>query len=662
MNKLIAITILAIIILNTATAQHSMPDVNRLMKMLPAERQKYADSLKNALTGDITQPDLAIQPPPKDLPRLSMIRAKPPTRTELVQQVQKSQSQLQSVLPKTEVEEVKKFAAENNVEAMHGAAIADFYSNQPEKALWLMMQAAQQQPDSVVVWNNLGAMYNLAGLQHRAVPMLQYCLQHEPGSSMVLNNLGQSFLGLGELVKARQYLQQCLAIDSLNPDANHSMGLIHLYAKEVDAAMRCFERELSVAMRMSTYALAVKNGKKINLRALKEKRDAMNKRPQKDYFSEIHLTKFKLLTYPSTVKEAYEQVADYSTIASSIQEEIQFWNSVGYLNKKEIIEDGKSRHGIYHELVKVLLDELHEEFDLEYLANTTEKDTEIAIDINNMYEKKLREIQCLKPPPGSTLEVQEAYEAKCCIKFHQPLRNMKMMELASHWYPKMKASHLRWKSYINQLISIVALDPSPGNKLMVYKAVAAYFSAMGIAMLYSGTAEAVKGTLPICDTSYNEDKADSVIEANRKWELSCPAWLNVEIDVEVGKIKADCNKYAVEFGKSIMGGYEYEFKTGRSTLLAGYGVKGKFLANTAKAGIQQMLYLTFDDNGFADFGTRFKADAGFGDTPFTAGPVKFGGTLAGVEGSWQLGMNSGFTSKVVGKGVLADFIKIDKSL
>ena len=75
-----------------------------------------------------------------------------------------------------------------------------------------------------------------------------------------------------------------------------------------------------------------------------------------------------------------------------------------------------------------------------------------------------------------------------------------------------------------------------------------------------------------------------------------------------------------------------------------------------------MLFVTFDHNNeFADFGTRFKASAGIGDTPFEAGPVKFGGTLAGVEATWDVSINGGSVTKVKGKGVLADFIKLDST-
>jgi tetratricopeptide (TPR) repeat protein len=649
-----------------------MPDVNRMMSMTPAERQKYGDSLIKAATKNATNmadkyglaldetvlPGSEIKPPVKDIAKLSLIPSRPPTRTELVQQVQKSQQQLQSVMPKPEVAEVQKFSAQQSAAEIHEASIGKFYNNEPAKALYLMMEAAKQQPDSAIVWNNLGSMYNMVGLSHKAIPMLQHALQKVPGSSMILNNIAQSYFNLGDLAKARQYLEECLAIDSLNPDANHSMGMLHMFAKNYDKAMASFERELSVAMRASTLAYAAKMGKKFNLRALMKKRNAMNSVPQKDYFEEIALGKFKIPNYPMTVKEAYEQVPEFMTLGNSIGQEIMFWNTIGFPSKEQIEREGRSRPGMYSSLVKALLDELGEEFTPEYLANSDDSDFEAAGEIMNNHLKVMMSIQCPKPPQGASLEAQHAYEVKCCKEIKTPLVNQYLATYGGFWQPKMRVAQGRWKSYINQMIAIVQLDPSSGNQLAVYRTVAAYFTFMARAMSYSGTTEAIKHTLPYCDT-LTIAEADSVIEADRKWRLECPSWLNIEVDFESGKVKADCNKFGLEVGDGIFGLYEHEFKTGSSTLAVGQGVKAKFFGGIGKASLKEMIYVTFDNNNqFSDFGVRRKAEVSIDDTPFKIGKVKYGGTILGVEGTWQTGINTGHTFTVKGKGLLTDFVNL----
>lgn len=673
----IAVHFMSVINAQKKATQPVMPDVNRLMAMSPAQREQYADSLKKVHSQMVVQmasqtgmaidetvlPGFDIKPPKKDLARLALIPSRPPSRTELVAQLQKSKEQLQAVIPKPQLQEIEKFSNKNNLATLHETSIAGFYNNEPEKALYLMMNVASKQPDSIIVWNNLAAMYNHVGMQHRAAPMLQYCLQHVPGSSLILNNLGQSFMGMGDLVKAKRYFIDCLNIDSLNPDANHSMGLMHMFDKEFDEAMKYFNRELAVAVRSSTLAYAVKMGKKVNLRALQEQKNALNGRKQKDFFEEISLGKFKIPTYPQTVPAAYEQIPEYLIFGNSVQQEAMFWLSIGQPSKEQIEHEGKTRPGLFASLVNALLDELHEEFTPEYLSNMDEDDLQKGLAIFYKAEQLLANVVCPEPPQGSSIEAQIAYEIKCCKEKQQPIRNQRLMEYSGFWRPKIDVAQQRWKSYINQLIAIVQLDPSSGNQLMVYRTVSAYFTFLGSALLYSGTGEAVNKSLIICDDRYDLEKADSVINADRNWRLQCPAWLNIEVDVEVAKIKADCSKYGIEAGSTIMGQYEYNFKTGSSTLAAGVGVKAKFFKDIGKASIKQMAYITFDNNNqLADYGILGKAEVGLGDTPFNGGPIKVGGTIAGIKGEYQLGINSGYTSEVKGIGVLAEFVKINRSL
>jgi hypothetical protein len=115
----------------------------------------------------------------------------------------------------------------------------------------------------------------------------------------------------------------------------------------------------------------------------------------------------------------------------------------------------------------------------------------------------------------------------------------------------------------------------------------------------------------------------------------------------------------------LRGSYEHDFRTGTSTLAGGLGLKAKFFAGAGGADLKQMVYVSFDNNNqFSDFGLKGTASVKIGDTPagIADGIAKVGGTVAGVEGGYTLGLNSGFSSNVKGKGVIADFIKIDQSL
>ena len=111
-----------------------------------------------------------------------------------------------------------------------------------------------------------------------------------------------------------------------------------------------------------------------------------------------------------------------------------------------------------------------------------------------------------------------------------------------------------------------------------------------------------------------------------------------------------------------MAGYERDFKTGTSTIMAGAGLSAKFFANIGKASVKQFVYISFDNNlNFSDFGIRGKAEVGIGDNPIKIGKGKAGGTIAGIEGGYTWGINSGFNSSVKGKGAIADFVKIESN-
>lgn len=656
--------------ITTYSQQNIPPDVEKIMKMSPAEQKKYAEELQKKYIQQanskkataLSNPaypglDLEIKQPVKDIKRLSLIPSRPPQRTELIQQVQQSKQQLQSVTPKPVVEEIKKFTVESPAEKLQSAAIANYYGNNPERALLLMMEAVQKQPDSVILWNNLGALYTMSGLEHRAVPLLQYCLEKVPGSSMILNNLGQAFMGLGDMQRALKYLTECIESDSMNPDANHSLGMLHMWQNEFDKAANCFARELEVCTRNSTLMYMKKMGRKVALRAIQKRKNSLNGRPQKNHFEEIALGKVKLPPLPKSVKEADAYKSDYQTFYNSVTAEREFWHGLTY-SQEQAEAEGKRPPGVYHTLCQLMFEELTNEYTPEYLGNFPASDATALMEIYNPLITALYTTQCPPPPAGMSIDAQAAWETKCCEEIKRPKADAVISAYGSFYRPKMEVAVQRWKTMINEMIDIAQLDPSTGNQLMVYRTVGNYFAFLGQAASFGPHIE-----LPNCKENYDPNREDSIIAADHAWRLECPSWLNVELDMEVGKFKADCSKYTLEVGSSIMGQYEYDFKKGTATFAAGYGVKAKFAKDLVKAGMKQMAFITFDSDGkFADIGYRGKYEVGISDTPIKIGLIKVGTTVAGVEANYSVGINSGFVTNVKGKGVLADFIKIDKSI
>lgn len=595
-----------------------------------------------------------IKPPVKDVKRLMLLPSQPPTRAQIVSSLQQSVQEIQQRMAPGKITEVTKFTATQPIETIQQKAIMDFYSDDPKGAVLMMMQTAAKAPDSLLLLNNLGAMLNLHAAEHKAIPLLQYCLQKMPNNSIVLNNIGQSFLGLGDMLKAAAYFNQCLSIDSLNIEANHSMGMLHYFKQEYDAAMKYFERELSVAARRSTLAMAYKMGRKFNLRAVMQRRQRRNG-AQKDHFEEITMGKFSFPNMPQTTTEIFQNQQFYSKYASSLQAESLTWTN--YANKTlsaYTSSMGRQHPGLYSDLVQAMLDELHEEFTPEYLTNFTSDDHQNIMEIIATNTTLLAQLKCPEPPAGASIDAQEAYEIKCCREIKQPVADRMVKEISDYISPIIKKGEARWKAYINQLVDIVQLDPGISNQAMVYNAVAGYFNYLSLGAAWFSAGE-VNNFLPKCFAPYDSDELDSLIESDREWQVSCPAWLNVEVDFDGVVLKVDCNKYVIEAGESIMGAFEHEFQSGKSTLLFGPGAKGEFLG--IKGEVKNQFFLTFDKNKeFSDFGIKSTAEVGLSGTPIHIGPnIKFGGNLAGIEISNVMSIISGYSESVELKGAATWF-------
>jgi tetratricopeptide (TPR) repeat protein len=672
MKKLLQLLIICCVCINTLAQQKKslvpeMPDVNKLMKMSPAELEaykkqmikqtseqaaEYADA-NNLNINKSAMQGLDIKQPVKDIKRLSLIPSRPPTRLEITANLQQSIQQIQKGIPAPKIEEIKNITNNIAVEEINDKAIAEFYHDNPKAGLLMLLETTVKDPDEINMMNNLAAMFNLCGVEQKAIPILMYALEKVPNSSTLLNNMGQAYLGLGEMQRAAGFFNQCLAIDELNPEANHSMGMIKYYKKEYDAAMSYFEKELRVAMRRSTLAMAYKMGNKFNLRALAANRNKHKGAAQKNFFEEITLGKFSLPIFPSTAKEVLERRGELDVFAASVQAEMLFW--MQNAQQTAVVDNNNPNvyPGLYHDLVKAMLDELNEEFTPEYLNPYGENEADVAAKILQTNGEDIGKVKCPEAPAGSSVKVQQEYEIACCEQKKRPLADKLLGDLGSHITPLFELGLKRWKSYINQLVAIVQLDPSPSNQSVVYSAVSAYFAYVNTAMIFYTGGE-VNNLLPYCVSKYQNIDLDSLVQSDREWRMNCPSWLNIEVDLGGAAIKADCNKYAIEAGGGLMAGFEHEFKSGKSTLLVGVGIKDKF-AKILKIEAKSQFYITFDNNkAFSDFGIRNTYKLGLNVAPIPIGGIKIGANYGGVESVNNKSLLSGTDEyKVSKKGVVA---------
>jgi tetratricopeptide (TPR) repeat protein len=648
----------------------AMPDLNKLRKMSPAELEAYKKQMlkqystqakqlaqqANFKLDEMTLPDFKVQLPPKDVKRLSLIPTQPPTLIQLSDMLRATKRKIEAVVKPTVLQEVKKIAETQQAEMLQQAAIGAFYADRPEQSILIAIEAALNNAADQTAWNNLAAIMNMTGFQHKAIPILMNQLQSDPVNSMLLNNMGQAYLGLGDIGMAELFLKQCLQHDPLNPEANRSMGMIKFFYEQYEEGMLYFEKELEVAFRRSTMALFRGRDKAFNIYQLRKKRNI----PRRDYFGELSFDRFKLPSLPEKTDQTAEAKIKGEAFAQSVAAEMLYWNDRAQLPEEEIKKDGEKMPGIYSHYVEALLKDLHEVYRSEELLLFNELDLNHIKQLLNDYHTKLMAVKCPEAPAGASHGEYEAYIKKCC-DLKKPIMDAFVAEYNAFVFKRSNRALGIWKEYLNDLINIVSLDPGAGNKIMVYRNLQQYCTVLGQCW---GSGQFLDPPME-CSTGLTTAEADSLVASSRNLDLSCPQWLNIEVDVKVAKIKADCNKYAIEAGKFWQAGYEHNFRTGTTTLSAGVGAKAKFFANTGGADLKAMVYVSFDNNNeFSDAGIMGKASVKIGDTPFVlaGGNGSAGGTLGGTEGMVKLGLNSGFTSVAKGTGALAEVVKIDKSL
>jgi tetratricopeptide (TPR) repeat protein len=542
---------------------------------------------------------------------------------------------------------------------LQSLSIGQWMNDNPVQAMLLSMASALKSPQEPATWNNLAALYNMIGLEQQAVPILRYWLERMPDNAMLLNNMGQAYLGMGDIDKATNYLQQCLAVDQLNPEANHSMGMIAAFSNQVDKAMEYFSRELQVAYRRSTLAQIKRMGRSVNLLQLRKQRTGI---PHRNLFAEIGLSKFRVPPLPKAASETAAWKGEKAGLMKNLHAELIFWTNAGNVTVAQLKAEGQRPRSLYADLAEVLIREHGNEYIPRLGLVRGDDDVAALTEMANQYYAHLAAAVCPTPPqkPGQAEEVFKAYAKKCC-DLHTPIINAFMSEHNGFVQQRLDAGIGNWKSYINGLVDIAQLDPSPGRKRLVYGAVAGYFNFL-LSSLMTTVAEE---DLPAeCMVQMTSEEANEIITANHNIQFDCPSWLNIKLDMSMLKFGADCNKYTIEGGEGLMGGFEKNFKTGVSTLSVGVGVKANF--GIAKADAKQMIYISFDNNDqMTDIGIKGAAGAGVGVTTeglITESIGKVSSTLAGVEGGYSLGLNSGFRATLTGKGVMKEFIQLETKL
>lgn len=668
MKKILPFLLISLFFVTAATAQQkpavALPDINKLMNMTPAEREAYKKKMLNqasqqtkeiARQGNIkidetALPDYELQLPEKDVKRIASIPAGIQTMSQLITTLKNIKQKIESATSNEILDGVKKLAASQNAAQLQSSSIALWYSDKPVAAVLLSIESVLKNPDTAIAWNNLAALYNMCRLENKSVPILRYWLEKLPQNSLLLNNMGQAWLGLGDIPAAETYLKKCLAIDSLNPEANRSMALICAKRNEPEKAKEYVKKEQQITQRESTVKQVEKiTNSPVNIYFIYIKNPRI---PKENFFEGMGLDKFVLPQMPHSTGEVDELQKKWESFGASVSAELLYWLNAATIppGEEEKKHEQYENAGVYSKKAERLYENLKDSMQ-KLLALFSDEDMANSLKMANSFYSKYSNA-C---PDPNTYKDYNVWKTKCCA-IKKPIAEGYISQNNTFVKSRALRAMTDWKDFINGVINIYQLDPTPPNKRFICGLISNYFS------LLQQVAGSVRFEYPeeCRNLMYNDKQADSVLMSERNINMNCPSWLNIELDLQVARLKADCEKFTIEGGKGIIAEYEKNFKTGTSTLAAGVGAKQN-IAGVIEGELKQLVYITFDNNnGFVDFGLKGNAELSLGGNPIAIaeGIAEVGGKVAGIEGGYTLGINSGVHTTAQGKGFIAEFINI----
>lgn len=531
----------------------------------------------------------------KDQQRISKIPNIALEKNAMLSYLDKITKAVETVSTKTVVDNVNQYSEQKSPFETNFASIFSWYQKRDEEALLLSLKAARQMPDSAMVWNNAGAMLNMLNMEEYAIPFLKYGKKKDSSDVSVLNNLGQAYLALGDITNAEQYLQSCLIKAPKHPEAIRSMGIIELSKGNKAKAALCFEEDIKNNLRKSSFdwLKKIKKRQDIQLNAMRKAFLKSKKTSDKNFYGMLALDQLSLPDLPmkSEQTEKWEiQSADY---IKSLTDEYQFWSNASTVMSEEDEAYNTHRTEPYYAwLVDEVVNELTAVYNNELLPSSKSFTKEMT-ERMEVYQSKLNAINCPQAPPGSSTEVQRAYDHEC-HKLHKAVIDPFMAEQNGKIEHQFQFRNGQWKSFLNELISTIETAPTPDNKKIASMYISHY------ANFLMGTVQQVVAIENPAEGDYlTDEEATALIkQSKRELKLKCPEWLNYKIPVKsVGSITLSCAEFQIEAnlpGQVVSGGYKRSFTDKTTTLYVGAGLSGS--TGHLEAGVGVQGYLVFDKN------------------------------------------------------------------
>ncbi len=620
-----------------------MQQFEKMMKQQPEQLNKVnqqsqgKNNTKNLQHSVVNEED-DLPLPARNSKLLAAIPAKTMSRTEVVAYV--SGLQVKLVNQKGNANEIKTAQAgmkKYPAAVHHGLALLFFTKKQEVPALYILCSVIKANPANALAMSNLAAILNHAGFPHKSIPVSKHLLPQAPKSAVVNNNLGQAYFQLGDMENAIRFLSATLSTEPFHIEANATLGYINEARGNAAAAANHYSNSLK-----SGYNKAAAEGLK-RTRPSDDPSDKLRMPPRMSY---PEMDDNLAFSCPSGPVSSYEAAVAFNARMAA---ETEAWNRARADYEERA--GGDMQQNIMSMVrvqgsgrtMAVGLNPLFHKAQL-ITAKSYRTYTDELVRIENEFEKWQKEF---------SIEWAARFKDACngldpdaCCAKETSLYNAKNAAYMSRYYRYCEDTwnNARWHyNTIAYWYPYVKNVPFGARDLI---------TARGILLGTAAKLTSVHVVEYTCDRTI--ERTDTSEKRDRFGPIDCP--VSFKIPLGVGDVTLSCESLSVDLGEGIMGGFEYQFGSGQTTMYIGVGVQAEAGILSVEASATQ--FISFDsDFNVTDIGNKLSVGASAMEISPTLG-------LEGLSASGDVtfGVNSGLnvssSASALGQSMFAGEVQL----
>lgn len=604
-------------------------------------QEKMREPEKNGKVGSTTKTAAETERPklpPRNIKLLSTFSARTMTHAELLTYMNGLMQKLQGQTKNARAIKLAQNKMASNPVSMHEVlAFLFFAQKEYVSSLWIYCSVVKANPANLNAISNLAAVLNHVGFPHKSIPLSLYALAEAPSAVAVNNNLGQAYFRLGDVDNALRYLSAATRMATMHVEANATQGYINEARGNNGAAAQQYRNSLQGGYNNVAAEGIKRAAPELDISKLIRIPDR-EKYPEKDDNIPFACPLYPGGGYAAAVlfnarqtaeaeawritADEYEEKAGQALGTSAMNIFRSQQNSRGlafrlspFFDKAQLIIGRSYQHYIEDSR------RFQEEFDnwrANFNINWTKRIDEACSDLTSD--------ECCTVLTRLYDQRNEAYIAvynQYCGKMWKAARWH--YNTVAYWYPVVKS------------VPLAAKDLIGARSILLHTA-----SRLSQVQLEPYTCETV---------------AEHEMNAEKNAEFTdpeCP--FDINIPLGVGDISLGCESFSVDLGEGIIGGLEYEFESGQTTVYMGVGVQAELGVLSVEASATQ--YLCFDsDFNVTDVGNVVSAEASVMEISSTLG-ISGASADANVTFSVNDGLSMGFQESVMGQSILAGEIQL----